>query len=363
MQRILLFIDSLGAGGAQRQLTGLAVLLKGKGYKVKVITYHDHPFYQHVLEENNVDFECLRIAPKKCMRRLVASIRHFSADAIISFQTDPNSLACVAAFLTRTPLIVSERNTHTSISKKDRFIFQLYRAARYIVPNSYSEAEYICKHFTFLKKKVTTISNFVDLDKFSPRKEIRIAKPRKMLIVASIKESKNTKRFISAFVKAKEKGCDLQAEWYGINPKESELPEYYRYTQECLQMVKDHKLGDSLKLLPKRADIQKAYQEADVFCLPSLFEGTPNVICEAMASGLPVIASSVCDNARYVHDGDNGFLFNPLDIDSMAEAIVKINNITDKELLLMGMKSRKFAERQCSTEDFVNKYIQLINTL
>ena len=46
MKRILLFIDSLGAGGAQRQLVGLAVMLKRRGYAVKVVTYYDHPFYK-----------------------------------------------------------------------------------------------------------------------------------------------------------------------------------------------------------------------------------------------------------------------------------------------------------------------------
>ena len=45
MKKILCFIDSLGAGGAQRQIVGLAVLLKHKGYNVKMVTYYDIPFY------------------------------------------------------------------------------------------------------------------------------------------------------------------------------------------------------------------------------------------------------------------------------------------------------------------------------
>lgn len=363
IKNILLFIDSLGAGGAQRQLTGLAVLLKGKGYGVKVVTYHDHPFYQHILEENHVEYECMRTPPRKCLLMLVSIVKRFETDVLISFQTGPNSLACVAAWLTRKPLIVSERNTHTSISRNESLIFQLYRNARYVVPNSYSEAKFIGSNFKFLEHKVTTISNFVDLDKFTPKSNAIILKPRKMLIVASVKDSKNTKRFIDAFEMAKRKGCELQVEWYGINPKESELPANYIYTQECVKMVEDKGIGDSLKLLLKRKDIQNAYREADIFCLPSLFEGTPNVICEAMASGLPVIASDVCDNSRYVHEGENGFLFNPLDIESMSEAMLKVSNMTDEELATFGKNSRTIAERQCSMEEFVNKYIKLIETL
>ena len=55
--KILLFIDSLGAGGAQRQLVGLARMLKDNGMQVKVITYHDNPFYLPTLEEGDVDYE------------------------------------------------------------------------------------------------------------------------------------------------------------------------------------------------------------------------------------------------------------------------------------------------------------------
>ena len=49
--KILLFTDSLGAGGAQRQLVGLAVLLKKKGLEVKVCTYYDIDIYQQYLEQ------------------------------------------------------------------------------------------------------------------------------------------------------------------------------------------------------------------------------------------------------------------------------------------------------------------------
>lgn len=57
--KILLFTDSLGAGGAQRQLVGLAVLLKQQGYKVKVCTYFDFDFYKQYLDENGVENEII----------------------------------------------------------------------------------------------------------------------------------------------------------------------------------------------------------------------------------------------------------------------------------------------------------------
>ena len=57
--RIILFTDCLGAGGAQRQLVGLAVMLKEKGFDVKVATYFDIDFYKHYLDEANVPNELI----------------------------------------------------------------------------------------------------------------------------------------------------------------------------------------------------------------------------------------------------------------------------------------------------------------
>lgn len=362
MKRILLFIDSLGAGGAQRQLTGLAVMLKRRGYAVKVVTYYDHPFYKYILDDDGCEYECLNVDSKLCLPRLVRCIRKFKADVLISYQTDPNALACVAAALTGVKLIVSERNTHLSIGLKDRLIFRLYRLADSVVPNSYSEGDFIRDNFKFLKNKISVISNFVDLDLFTP-KGAAAGRPRHILVVASVKASKNTKNFIRAVSRAKERGVDIDVTWYGVNPASTDLSANVRYADECVKLVGELGLGGCMRLLPKRRDIQVAYREADIFCLPSLFEGTPNVICEAMASALPVAASSVCDNAHYVKEGVNGMLFNPGDVDGMADVLVRMAAMTDDELASWGRRSRQIAEELCSADAFVGKYIKIIDSL
>ena len=73
MKRILLFTDSLGAGGAQRQLVGLAVMLQRAGYKVKVCTYHNIDFYKNYLDDNHVENELIPNAgnAKKHVRKIL----------------------------------------------------------------------------------------------------------------------------------------------------------------------------------------------------------------------------------------------------------------------------------------------------
>ena len=362
MIRLLLFIDSLGAGGAQRQLTGLACLLKEKGYSVKVATYYDHPFYKYLLDENQVEYECFRVNSKLCLPKLVRCIRRFKADVVISFQTDPNALACIAAKVCGTKLIVSERNTHQEINWKDKIIFQLYRLADYVVPNSYSEKDFIEKHFPHLKSKTQTIPNFVDLKRFSPTDSKEYNQGLLILSVASVKASKNTKNFIKAYHEAFMRVCRAKVIWYGVNPKQNDLATNYAYANECQAMIEELGIGDFFKLMPKRQDIENAYREADIFCLPSHFEGTPNVICEAMASGLPVMASNVCDNPYFVKSEENGWLFDQNNVPEMADVIVNATG-GNWDLQAMGKRSRKFAEDLCSEDIFINRYLNLIKAL
>ena len=73
--KINLFTDSLGAGGAQRQLVGLAVMLQEKGYDVKVCTYYKIDFYKSYLDENHVPNVIIPNA-SSAIRRILA-VRNF----------------------------------------------------------------------------------------------------------------------------------------------------------------------------------------------------------------------------------------------------------------------------------------------
>ena len=83
-------------------------------------------------------------------------------------------------------------------------------------------------------------------------------------------------------------------------------------------------------------DVALLYQKVDLFCLPSIIEGFPNVICEAMASGLPVICSNVCDNPFIVKSQENGFLFKPEDPTDIADNLIKAISLSEREKEIMG---------------------------
>lgn len=359
MSKIVLFTDSLGAGGAQRQLVGLAKLLKETGENITVLTYHRDEFYASFLKEHGVKYELLDNAQNALKRiiKVCKYIRQEKPDVLISYQEVPSLIACLAKICNpKVKLIVSERNTTQVIDRNVKIRFFLYRWADAIVPNSYSQEKFINEHYPKLVKKVTTITNFVDLEKFDVPHDKKLSEKRVMMVAASIFPSKNTLGFIDALKLLKGK-CDFLVKWYGFSDRNID------YYNQCLQKVKEYGLEDYIQLLPKTQKIKECYHAADYFCLPSFFEGTPNVICEAISCGLPILCSDVCDNAMYVHEGENGFLFDPKSPESIASAIERILSLDNKQYAEFSIKSRLIAEGKLSEDIFLERYQGLIMSL
>lgn len=359
--KIVLFTDSLGAGGAQRQLVGLAKLLKDAGENVTVLTYHKDEFYASFLEENGVAYHLLEDA-QGALKRIVKVckyIRQEKSDVLISYQEVPSLIASVAKICNpRMKLIVSERNTTQVVDKIVRIRFFLYRWADAIVPNSYSQEKFIKGYYPKLMNKVTTITNFVDLKKFDiPQYKIGTNDKPVIMIAATIFNSKNTLGLIDAVNQIKKEERNFVIKWYGYSEH------FATYYNQCLQKIKEYGLEDCVQLFPKTQNIRECYQMADYFCLPSFFEGTPNVICEAISCGLPILCSNVCDNAIYVHEGENGFLFDPKSPESIADAIKRMLLLDETQYEKFSQKSRIIAEKKLSQDVFLRKYQGVIRRI
>jgi glycosyltransferase involved in cell wall biosynthesis len=143
-------------------------------------------------------------------------------------------------------------------------------------------------------------------------------------------------------------------EWYGLVDGQDE------YVNQCINLISKYKINDYIKLLPKVKNIEDIYKQCDFFCLPSFYEGTPNVICEAIATGRPVICSDVCDNNRYVKEGINGFLFNPNDRNEIVQSISKALNVAPDEYVQMCESSRGIAEDLLDEAKFFDKYNNIL---
>lgn len=131
---------------------------------------------------------------------------------------------------------------------------------------------------------------------------------------------------------------------------------------ECEKVLRDAGLSGLAWFAGERADIPAVMRGLDVFVLPSLVEGISNTILEAMASGLPVLATDVGGNADLVRDGVTGVIVPAGDVAALARALVAVSSERETART-MGREGRKRVEQYFSLEAMVAAYDDLYSNL
>lgn len=355
--RICCMIASLRLGGAERQLTGLALMLHAQGHEVEVLTYREGSFYARMLEDSGIKLTQLhgKGGSLKIVREVSSHLRANGCEVLISFLRGANIKACLIK--RRCPglkTVVSERNCDIVLLPHTAFRFFMYRNADAVVCNSYAQEAFVRKHARHLAGRLTAIPNFVDSDYFTPPAQQRTDDGMiRLVTTARLNDRKNPVGLIMAFAEA---ACDnLRLDWYGSDGQDA----CYR---KCMRLICRLGLQDRVHIHPASQDVKGVYAESDVFCLPSFYEGTPNAMAEAMACGLPAICSDVSDNSRYVIPGKTGLLFDPSKRESIASALKVLSSTSRAELRSWGENGRLRVVELLSMDDFIDRYSSLLGS-
>lgn len=361
MKKILCLIDTLGfGGGAERQMAGLAGFLKQRGENVILAAYHQHNMDEFIHENHGIRPVLLDAKPNPLskMQAVRRFIKKEKFDIVIAYKDGPAMMCCMmkaTGMIFR--LIVSERNTTQLLTMREKVKFILYRWADVVVSNSESQHEFINARFSSLREKTMVITNFTDTRHFVPSEKQRCEGQFKILTVARIAKQKNVLAYLRVIKQVIAQRDDVAFEWYGkvqIGEKD--------YHAQCLELIDELGIGNHVRFLPATQNIVEKYQECDVFCLPSLYEGYPNALCEAMSCGKPILCSRVCDNPQIVNEGENGMMFDPKSVDEMSRVVLKLLSLSKEERMVMGTRSRELSVERFSEEVFVNKYLKLIES-
>ena len=355
--KICCMIASLRMGGAERQLAGLAAMLRSSGEDAEVLTYRAGDFYSKELAGAGVPH--VRISAeggdRAIVRRIAEHLKSSGCEVLISFLAGTNIKACMVKRLCpEIRLVVSERNTNQSLLPHDNFRFLLYRRADAVVCNSYSQSAFVRRCAPALRDMVSTIPNFVDTDRFSPVERSGRGKPLHVVTTARLDRRKNAVGLIKAVAAADCPG--LRFDWYGAGEED-------RYAGRCKALIRKLGIEDRFAIHLAMSNTESIYAEADAFCLPSFYEGTPNSLAEALSCGLPAMCSHVCDNSLYVQQGVNGFLFDPRSTGSIADALRSLEALAPEQLETFGRKSRANADEMLSKKVFIERYLTLLRGL
>lgn len=355
---IAFLIPGLGPGGAERVATLLCNFWAGEGHAVTLITFEAEgavPFYTLdravALRQLNASAGTGARLLNNVNRvwRLRALIKELRPDVVVAFTTDANVISLLATRGTGIPVVISERNQpdRAGLASMHRLARRLtYPFADAVVVQTNSIANWVQSRF---RNSVHVVSNPVALT--APRAPTTT--PQHVLIaLGRLTAQKGFDILIEAFARVAGKHPDWRLVIYGEGPDRTEL-----------ETLRDALLLQRRVSLPGiTKNIETAFAEASLFVLPSRFEGYPNALLEALAAGLPVIATSGPSGASEILDnGKHGLVVKPGDTVALAAALDRM--MSNPELRsAYGAKARN-AVAELNVERIGRQWLDLLAAL
>jgi glycosyltransferase involved in cell wall biosynthesis len=341
-------------GGAEKSLIHLANWLASKGIEIVLASVEGDVKAFSVAK--NVKFVGYKVDSGlskirkhlKIRKNTIEVINEERPDLVIGFWIYPLFYGVNVMKRNKIPYIYSLRNDPSreySLIAKYVMRFVINNAA-HVVFQTKDAASYFGE---CIKNKSSVIHNPTYIKDGDYTSAI---KSNKIVTIGRLEKQKNQKILIDAFCRIKDQLKNTSLEIYGEGSLKGYLESY----------INERGISDSVKLMGTYPDVLKRIQGAKLFVLPSLYEGMPNVLIEAMCIGVPVLSSDCpCGGPReIIKDGDNGFLFKNNDIDDLVNKMMKILKQENNDRIIENAK--KMIETH-SEEVIFSKWEKIIKKL
>lgn len=363
--KVLCVIDTLGSGGAQKQISSLAKSLNDKGYFVDIATTSvGGNFFLPELQACLISVHSLADCKGfslKTLFRLIKLVRRCSYDVIISYQLTCNAY-CIASRVFLSPkirLIVSERvSTQGDSSQLFAFLCRIgYCLASKVVSNSWSHAGYLSS-LPWLRNKLAVIYNGYDYS--PPASWPPEDSGLRFLVVGRVSRQKNGTKLVKALIHYSELyGNCPSVSWAGRQENDCDSIEERRSMDRLINS--SQLVSASWRWLGESSSIPYLLSQSHALILVSIYEGLPNAICESFMSGRPVIASSVSDHSLLIGEEERGLLCDPLSALSIAAAIRNFIILSTEERREMGQNAHSYARDNLLISKMTDCYVNLFS--
>jgi len=364
--KVIFLITDLPRDGAQRQLLELVKGLDKRRFQPIVLTLNPGGYLEQEFKRVR-GVHLLSVGRKGkydflCFFRVLRIMRRMKADVVQPFLTPATLFGLVPALFCRTPVkIVTERNGPQIRAGTGQRLYlkaedMLSRFADWAISNSRAGRDFLIQR-GIKPSRVKVIYNGINLDRLHPdresvervRQKIGIPQGGKVVgMMARMFPPKNHALFLQAAALVNQSAPQTRFALLGDGPLRGSLEE----------MSRKLRLESEIVFLGEQQDVGTYLSSFDIAVMSSDTEGCSNSLLEAMALGIPVIATDVGGNREVVSPGENGLLVPPGNAEALAKAIITV--LENPGLVKsMGEKARQRVVTEFSLERMVSQYESL----
>jgi len=358
---VMLVIGQLGRGGAEKQLVLLANSLAASGIETTLVSFHGGERRSQV--NTSVNLIVLQEHPPERIPWLLTvasklwfTIWRYQPQVLIAFLLHAYLASLPMAAISTNATRVSARRS-LGIFKDVKWVLLIERMVNsltnLVIANSNAVADYAIKQEGLEQSRIKVVYNVLPEIWYSNKDEIASNKAAgrdgfTVLNVANLIAYKGQETLVKAVAQVRDKHPKTRLRIVGDGPER----------QSVTQLA--NQLGVPLEILGFCEVEPETYQQGDVFVLSSTEEGMSNALMEAMAAGLPIVATDVGGNRETL--GDGGLIVPANDSEKLAVAIESL--IADEELAkTMGIKAQARAKTLFTSDGLGANYLGLIESL
>lgn len=351
--KILQVMPDFELAGAQTMCENLTMkLVKDKSNIVEVVSFYDfHSEITRRLEENNIKVYYLdkrKGLDLNLFFKLKKVIDKFQPDVIHTHRYALEYIIPTLKFCKNDDIKVIHTVHNVADKEVPKRLQRLQKKwfhQKKVVPVAISEIvqQSIIENYNLPKEDVPIIYNGIDLSKCIKKEDYNLNNI--MLHIGRFSEQKNHFRLIDMFNECLKQNKDIKLYLVGTGEKQNDVKQY----------VQKLNLDKKVEFLGALSECYEIMNKADIFVLPSKWEGMPMTIIEAMGTGLPVIATNVGGIPNMINNGKDGYIAN-----SIEEFVNCINTLYDNKNLRKKIGENALeSSKKFSSNIMAEKYIEL----
>ena len=343
-------MPEFGLAGAETMCENLSYELMSQGNDVMIISlYEYHSAITERLEKRRIKVFYLDKKPGLDFSMIGKMIKIFKSEKpdVIHTHRHVMQYAIPAAIIAGV-----KHRVHTvhNVAKKEninilRKVNNLFYKFAHVIPVALSEEvqKTIAEEYHIDSKNIPVILNGIDLSKCIVKTNYEVNNYFNILHIGRFSEQKNHNGLIEAFSIFVKTHPNAILSLIGDGEKKEEIQ----------QLVKERGISDHVKFLGIQNNVYSYLNNADVFILPSIYEGVPMTLIEAMGTGLPIIATAVGGVPDMLRNDEEGLIVN-CNVKELAEAM-DILYIDKKKREYLGKNALK-RSKIFSAENMANEY-------